>query len=66
MKKVLIAFDPQEISTAQLAAIRALVPEDDLLITSDAAQIEAIQHEVEIATGRLSPAAFIPNAPNLH
>ena len=64
MNTLLIGLDPDSVSEAQLAQVRALAPNMELLITTDHAEIEAALDEIEIAAGMM-PREFLATAPNL-
>jgi phosphoglycerate dehydrogenase-like enzyme len=64
MTVLLIREDPAVLSAADRAAIVALAPEMRLVVTDDAAEIEAVLPEVEIATGHVPPALLV-RMPNL-
>jgi phosphoglycerate dehydrogenase-like enzyme len=55
MTVLLIREDPAALSAADRAAIAALASDMQLVITDDAAEVEAALPEVEIATGHVPP-----------
>ncbi len=64
MKTVLIGMEPDWISDQQLAEVDALVPDADVLVTRERAEMDAALEEIEIAAG-LIPREIIMDAPNL-
>lgn len=55
MTVLLMRQNPAALSAADRAAIAALAPQMRLVVTDDAAEIEAVVAEVEIAVGHVSP-----------
>ncbi len=64
MNTLLIGLDPNTVSEEQLAQIRALAPDMEVLVTSDSAEIEAVLDQIEIAAGGI-PRELLPGAQNL-
>jgi len=64
MTILLMREDPAALSAADRAIIAALAPDMRLVITDDAAEIEPLLPEVEIATGHVPP-PLLARMPNL-
>jgi phosphoglycerate dehydrogenase-like enzyme len=64
VKTILLGLEPNSLSEAQLAQIRALVPDMRLLVTRDRDEIERALDEIEIAAGRF-PRDLLSRAHNL-
>lgn len=65
MKKILLALEPDTLSSDQLARIRDVAPEDaSIVVTRDPDEIRVVLDQVEIAAGWF-PADLLPQAPRL-
>jgi phosphoglycerate dehydrogenase-like enzyme len=64
MNTLLIGLDPGSLSEEQLAQVRALAPDMELLVTTDRAEIEAVLDRVEIIAGNM-PREMFSKAPKL-
>lgn len=64
MKTVLIGVEKDWLTDQQLAKIEALVPDVDIIVTRERAEMDAVVEDVAIAAG-LIPREVIMNAPNL-
>lgn len=64
MTTVLIGMEPDWISDQELAVVKALVPDADVVVTRERAEMEALLDDVEIAAG-LIPHKLIIDAPHL-
>jgi len=64
MKTVLIGVEKDWLADQQLAELKVLLPEADILVTRDRAEMESMLDSVEIAAG-LVPREIIMDAPNL-
>jgi phosphoglycerate dehydrogenase-like enzyme len=64
MTKILLGHDPSNVSEKDLARIRTLAPDMDLVVTEDRAEIEQVLDDIEIAARRF-PHDLIPSAPKL-
>ncbi len=64
MKTILLAFKPEEFSPAVLAQVRALLPDRQVLLTTDPAEMEAHLADIEIVAGNI-PHELLLRFPNL-
>jgi phosphoglycerate dehydrogenase-like enzyme len=64
MTILLIGLDPDSVSDAYLAQVRALAPDMQLLVTTDPAEMEAALDHIEIAAASV-PRGILARAPNL-
>src|SRR3954454_22258256 len=64
MGMFLLGFAPEEVGRAELDEMRSLVPDLQIVVTSDRAKIEAVLDEIEVAAGHLPPDLLV-RAPRL-
>lgn len=64
MSTILLAFESDTLSEAQLAQIQAFAPDMRMLVTRDRSEIEAVADQIEIAAGWFSP-DLLPKMQNL-